>query len=101
MTYERVAIVTGGASGIGLAISERLAVDGHAVVIFHLNGDAANDAAPKNAPKGGNAAAIFALSGDAANVAAAKIEATGGPAAGFAVDVTDRAAIDAGVAVLK
>jgi NAD(P)-dependent dehydrogenase (short-subunit alcohol dehydrogenase family) len=76
MTYERVAIVTGGASGIGLAISERLAADGHAVAIFDLNLDGANDAA-------------------------AKIEANGGTAAGFAVDVTDRAAIDAAVADLK
>ena len=76
MTYERVAIVTGGASGIGLAISERLAADGHAVAIFDLNLEGANDAA-------------------------AKIEASGGTAAGFAVDVTDRAAIDAGVVALK
>jgi NAD(P)-dependent dehydrogenase (short-subunit alcohol dehydrogenase family) len=66
----RTAIVTGGASGIGLAIAERLTADGHAVAIFDRNGDAAV-------------------------AAAAKI---GGPTIGVTVDVTDRAQIDAGVA---
>jgi NAD(P)-dependent dehydrogenase (short-subunit alcohol dehydrogenase family) len=70
--HERTAIVTGGASGIGLAIAERLAADGMAV-------------------------AIFDRAGDAAEGAAAKIVAAGGTAVGLAVDVTDRAAIDAGV----
>src|SRR5687768_8902738 len=68
----RVAIVTGGASGIGLAISERLAQDGAAV-------------------------ALFDRAGDAAEAAAAKIAADGGTALGVSVDVTDRAQIDAGV----
>ena len=36
---ERVAIVTGGASGIGLAIAERLAADGNRVAIFDRNAD--------------------------------------------------------------
>ena len=72
MTTERVAIVTGGASGIGLAIAERLAADGHAVAIFDLNGDAAKEAA-------------------------AKIEAGGGKAIGLTVDVSSREQIDAGV----
>ncbi len=36
----RVAIVTGGASGIGLAIAERLAADGNKVAIFDRDGDA-------------------------------------------------------------
>lgn len=76
MTYERVAIVTGGASGIGLGISERLAADGHAVAIFDRNGEAATDAA-------------------------AKIAATGGTAAGFTVDVTDRPGVDAGVVAVQ
>lgn len=70
MSAGRTAIVTGGASGIGLAISERLA-------------------------SGGSPVAIFDLHGDAAVAAAAKIEAAGGRAMGFAVDVTDRPAIDA------
>ena len=76
MTYERVAIVTGGASGIGLAISERLAAEGNAVAIFDRDGDAAD-------------------------ASAAKIEAAGGTAVGLPVDVTDRAAIDAAVAAVR
>jgi 2-hydroxycyclohexanecarboxyl-CoA dehydrogenase len=66
------AIVTGGASGIGGAISRRLATDGAMVAIFDLNGDAAE-------------------------AAAVEIEQAGGKAIGLTVDVTDRAAIDAGV----
>ena len=68
----RVAIVTGGASGIGLAIAERLSADGHAVAIFDLNGGAAE-------------------------AAAATITAAGGSALGLEVDVVDRAMIDSGV----
>src|SRR4051794_39253801 len=70
---RRVAIVTGGGSGIGLAISERLAADGAAVAVFDRDGDTAE-------------------------ATAAKIEAAGGTAIGLTVDVTDRALIDAGVA---
>lgn len=73
---SRVAIVTGGASGIGLAIAERLAGDGNAVAV--LDRDA-----------GG------------ARAAAEAIEATGGTAVGVAVDVTDRSGVEAGVAEVK
>ncbi len=76
MTTERTAIVTGGGSGIGLAIAERLANDGKAVAIFD------RDVA-------------------AATTAAAKIEVAGGTATGVEVDVTDRAQIDAGVATVR
>lgn len=76
MTEGRVAIVTGGASGIGLAIAERLAADGAAVAVFDRNGDAAAEAAER-------------------------ITAAGGTALGVAVDVTDRAAVDAGVAEVE
>ena len=72
----RTAIVTGGASGIGLAIAERLAADGLTVAIFDRDGAAADEAA-------------------------AKITADGGTAAGFAVDVTDRPAIDAAVDAVR
>jgi NAD(P)-dependent dehydrogenase (short-subunit alcohol dehydrogenase family) len=65
-------IVTGGASGIGLAIAQRLSIDGSAVAIFDLDGQAA--AAAANA-----------------------INTGGGRALGLAVDVTDRARIDAAV----
>jgi NAD(P)-dependent dehydrogenase (short-subunit alcohol dehydrogenase family) len=69
---ERVAIVTGGASGIGLAIAERLAADGRAVAIFDRDADAGA-------------------------AAAAKITAAGGTAEGVVVDVAERDQIDAGV----
>ncbi|GAA2734356.1 3-oxoacyl-ACP reductase FabG [Actinocorallia aurantiaca] len=72
----RTAIVTGGASGIGEAVSRRLAADGALVAIFDLNGEAARDTA-------------------------ASIEKEGGKAVGLAVDVTDRAAVDAGVAEVR
>ena len=72
----RVAIVTGGASGIGLAISERLAADGMAVAVFDRDGEAAEQAAEK-------------------------IAAAGDRALGVTVDVTDRAQIDAGVAQVR
>ena len=42
---NKVAIVTGAASGIGLATAMRLASEGCRVVIADLNGDKANDAA--------------------------------------------------------
>src|SRR3954454_14963378 len=72
----RVGIVTGGASGIGLAISERLAASGISIALFDRNGDSAA-------------------------AAAEKIETSGGTAMGVTVDVTDRAQIDAGVAEVR
>jgi NAD(P)-dependent dehydrogenase (short-subunit alcohol dehydrogenase family) len=76
MTDRRVAIVTGGGSGIGLAISERLAGDGNAVAIFDRDGVSAE-------------------------AAAANIVASGGTAAGLTVDVTDRPRIDAAVTEVR
>jgi NAD(P)-dependent dehydrogenase (short-subunit alcohol dehydrogenase family) len=72
MNRVRTAIVTGGGSGIGLAISERLAADGAAIAIFDRDGGAADEAA-------------------------AKIAASGATAIGVTVDVTDRTQIDIGV----
>ena len=69
---RRTAIVTGGGSGIGLAIGTRLARDGLAVAIFDRDGEAAE-------------------------AAAAKIGAAGGRAMGLTVDVTDRAGIEGAV----
>jgi 2-hydroxycyclohexanecarboxyl-CoA dehydrogenase len=69
----RVAVVTGGASGIGLAIAERLASEGLAVAIFDRDGEAAQ-------------------------AAAARIEAAGGTARGVPVDVSARDAVQAGLA---
>ena len=76
MTDQRVAIVTGGGSGIGQAISERLAGDGNAVAIFDRDGGSAE-------------------------AAAAKIVASGGTAVGLTVDVTDRPRIDAAVTEVR
>lgn len=70
---ERVAVVTGGASGIGLAIAQRLAAEGAPVALWDRDGDGAQKAAAGIAEAGGTAMAVT-------------------------VDVTDRAQIDAGVA---
>ncbi len=72
ITTNRTAIVTGGASGIGLAISERLAAEGITVAVFDRNDDAGNEAA-------------------------SKIAAAGGRAIALSVDVTDRTRLDAAV----
>lgn len=67
----RVAVVTGGASGIGYGISRRLANDGAAVAIFDVSGNA--------------------------ETAAADVEAAGGRAIGLHVDVTDRQRVEQAV----
>ena len=67
---ERVAVVTGAASGMGLAIARHLAARGDRV-------------------------ALLDLAGDAAESAAGEISATGAKALGLEADVTDRAAVDA------
>ncbi len=67
---SRVAVVTGAASGMGLAIGERLAEAGHHVALLDRAGDAAEEAA-------------------------AKLRAGGAQVMAAEVDVADRAAIDA------
>jgi NAD(P)-dependent dehydrogenase (short-subunit alcohol dehydrogenase family) len=69
----RTAIVTGGASGIGLACARRLARDGAKVAVLDLDGGAAD-------------------------AAAASIEADDGTTIGVTADVTDRPGIEAAVA---
>jgi len=71
MSEQRVAIVTGGASGIGLAISRRLAADGHAVGVLDLNHEAAAAAAAGIAASGASSAAVVVDVGDRERVQAA------------------------------
>ncbi len=72
MHEGRIAIVTGGGSGIGLAISRRLAADGHAVAVLDISAEAAAEAA-------------------------AAINAQGGHALGYPADVADRGQVVAAV----
>jgi 2-hydroxycyclohexanecarboxyl-CoA dehydrogenase len=76
MSEQRVAVVTGAASGIGLGAAERLATDGFAV-------------------------ALLDRAGDAAIAAADKINADGGRAIGLACDVADRAAVETAYATVR
>jgi len=66
---SRVAVVTGGASGIGLGVARRFAADGHAVGVLDRDGSGAEKAAEELRDQGAKALAV-------------------------AVDVTDRPAVD-------
>jgi 3-oxoacyl-[acyl-carrier protein] reductase len=66
----KVAIVTGGAAGLGLAIAERLASDGAAVVLADVDLAAAEAAREKLAARGGRALAQRTDVSDAKDVAA-------------------------------
>jgi 2-hydroxycyclohexanecarboxyl-CoA dehydrogenase len=72
----RVAVVTGGGSGIGAAIAERLAADGAVVGILDLDGDAAD-------------------------AVAARAREAGSQAIGCVVDVSDRPAVEAAFAQVR
>jgi NAD(P)-dependent dehydrogenase (short-subunit alcohol dehydrogenase family) len=73
---SRVAVVTGAASGMGLAVARRLASQGHCVALLDRDGDTAA-------------------------AAAADLGAGGASAIACAVDVSDRAAIDAALASVR
>jgi len=73
---SRVAVVTGGASGIGLGCARHLAADGHRVAVFDLNGAAAE-------------------------TAAAELNRGGPTAMAVRVDVADRASVDDGFARVR
>ena len=69
----RVAVVTGAASGMGLAIAQRLAGSGHRVAVLDLDGVAAERVAEE-------------------------LRGNGGQALGIAGDVADRGAVDSALA---
>ena len=66
----RVAVVTGGAQGIGLGIAERLAEEGAAVVLADVKIDTAKAAAERINKAGGSASALKVDIGDEASVMA-------------------------------
>ncbi len=71
-----VAVVTGGASGIGLGVARHLAADGHDVAVLDQNGDGAG-------------------------AAAAELQAEGARALGVEVDVADRHSVEAAFALVR
>jgi 2-hydroxycyclohexanecarboxyl-CoA dehydrogenase len=72
----RVAVVTGGASGIGQAIARRLAREGHAVAVLDVNADGAQETAKE-------------------------LRADGAQALARGVDVSDRAQVDEAIAAAR
>ena len=68
---SRVAVVPGGASGIGLGVARRFVADGHRVAIFDRNGAAAEAAAAELTAAGATALAVEVDVADWASVAAA------------------------------
>lgn len=73
---SRVAVVTGGASGIGLGVARQLVADGHRVAVLDRNAEAAT-------------------------AAAAALVADGATALAVAVDVADRGSVEAAYARVR
>src|SRR5205085_700436 len=77
----KVAIVTGGAMGIGQAIALRLAEAGASVMITDINQDAAKETVEQIGSTGGKAEWIYAdasIASDAPKVIQAAVKALGG-----------------------
>ena len=73
---EGAALITGGAGGIGRAICERLAADGHAITVADLRAADTEAAARAIAASGRRAAGVACDVTDSASVAAAVEQAT-------------------------
>ena len=71
MTESRTAVVTGAAQGIGAAIAQRLAADGHKVAVLDLSAEAAQATVDAISAAGGTALAVGADVSDASAVEAA------------------------------
>ncbi len=67
-TTNRVAVVTGGASGIGLGVARRFAADGHPVAVLDRNASAAETAADELRSEGATAVAVEVDVADRASV---------------------------------
>ena len=68
---SRVAVVTGGASGIGLGVARKLVEDGHRVAVLDRDGDGAEAAAAELQARGGKALAVEVDVADRPSVEAA------------------------------
>jgi 3-oxoacyl-[acyl-carrier protein] reductase len=71
VTESRTAVVTGAAQGIGAAIAQRLAADGHKVAVLDLSAEAAQATVDAIVAAGGTALAVGADVSDAGAVDAA------------------------------